>query len=49
VIDEAFEITQKEFFSTITGEPIDLKILKKLQKEFEELGGALLHNDESLA
>lgn len=58
VIDEAFEITQKEFkevrkrkrvelFSTITGKPIDLKLLKKLQKEFEELGGALLHNDES--
>ncbi len=58
VIDEAFEITEIEFkefrrkkrvklFSTITGKPINLNLLKKLQKEFKELGGALLHNDES--
>lgn len=58
VIDEAFEITEIEFkefrrkkrvelFSTIKGKPINLKLLKKLQKEFENIGGALLHNDES--
>lgn len=58
VIDEAFEITEIEFkefrrkkrvelFSTIKGKPINLKLLKKLQKEFEDIGGALLHNDES--
>jgi len=58
IIDDAFELTEKEFkevrrkkrvelFSTITGKPINLDLLKKLQKEFEDLGGALLHNDES--
>ena len=58
VIDEAFQITEIEFkefrrkkrvelFSTIKGKPINLKLLKKLQKEFENIGGALLHNDES--
>ena len=58
IIDDVFEVTEKEFkelrrrkrvelFSTITGKQINLNLLKKLQKEFEELGGALLYNDES--
>ncbi len=58
IIDEVFEITKKEFkelkrkkrielFSTIIGKPINSILLKKLQKEFEDLGGALLYNDES--
>ncbi|WP_294314246.1 hypothetical protein [uncultured Chryseobacterium sp.] len=58
IIDEVFEITKKEFkelkrkkrielFSTIIGKPINSSLLKKLQKGFEDLGGALLYNDES--
>ena len=58
IIDEVFDITKKEFkelkrkkrielFSTIIGKPINASLLKKLQKEFEDLGGALLYNDES--
>lgn len=58
IIDDAFNITDLEFkefrkkkrielFSTIKGKPINLNLLKKLQKEFENLGGSLLHNDES--
>ncbi|MCJ8152628.1 hypothetical protein MKJ01_02485 [Chryseobacterium sp. SSA4.19] len=58
IVDDAFNITDLEFkefrkkkrielFSTIKGKPINLNLLKKLQKEFENLGGSLLYNDES--
>ncbi|MGE8432424.1 hypothetical protein [Chryseobacterium joostei] len=58
LIDDAFkdvsiqfkEIRSKkriELFSTIKGKPINLQLLKKLQKEFEEIGGSLLYDNES--
>lgn len=36
-----------ELFSVIKGKPINLQLLKKLQKEFELLGGDMRYNHES--
>lgn len=36
-----------ELFSTIKGKPINPKLLEKLQKEFDELGGSLIYDNES--
>ncbi|MDQ0066686.1 hypothetical protein [Chryseobacterium lathyri] len=38
---------RKELFSTIKGDPIDRKLLSKLQKEFTELGGEMRFDEES--
>lgn len=58
LVDELFETAKKnneelrnkkrnELFSNIKGKPINSKLLKKLQKEFELLGGEMRYNEES--
>ncbi|WP_336701962.1 hypothetical protein [Chryseobacterium indologenes] len=41
------ERKRKELFSTVKGTPIDKKLLSKLQKEFNELGGEMRFDEES--
>jgi hypothetical protein len=38
---------RQELFSTIKGNPVDRKLLSKLQKEFSELGGEMRFDEES--
>lgn len=47
--DFSKNIKVKALFSKIKGKPIDIRLLEKLQKEFKELGGDMLFNEESFA
>jgi hypothetical protein len=44
-IKEVFD--RQELFSKIKGKPIDLNLLKKLQKEFKKIGGEMKFDEES--
>lgn len=47
--DEFDEVNKRELYSQIKGKPIDPVLLKKLQKEFEEIGGEMRFDEESFA